>query len=116
MHKLLEQFGGKVNFLTVYIVEAHAIDEWPVGDPLKITQPLSLPERVGVAREFVREYDYKIPLLVDQMDNNFSEQYAAWPIRFYVLEGKKLVFKAQPDHNNTYDSIPPMLHKFLARY
>jgi len=116
MHQLLDRFGQVVQFLTIYIVEAHAIDEWPVGDPLKITQPLSLPERIGVAREFVREYSYRIPMLVDNIDNSFSEQFAAWPIRFYVLEENQLVFKAQPDHKNTYDSIPQMLNSFLDRY
>jgi len=116
MHRLLQRFGSSVRFLTIYIVEAHAMDEWPVGDPLKISQPLSLAERIGVAREFVREYMYQIPLLVDLIDNNFSENFAAWPIRFYVLEGFQLVFKAQPDHNNTYDSIPLMLSEFLKRY
>jgi hypothetical protein len=52
MHELLRKFMRVAYFLSVYIVEAHAIDEWPVGDPLKITQPLSTAERVGVARMF----------------------------------------------------------------
>jgi len=105
-----------VNFVTVYIVEAHAIDEWPVGDPLKITQPLSTIERCGVARAFVRAYDLKVPMIVDVISNDFSETYAAWPIRFYVIENEKLVYKAQPDHKNTYDSIPPALNRFLEKY
>jgi len=106
-----------VHFLTVYIVEAHAVDEWPVGDPLKITQPICTIERCGVARAFVRDYKFQVPMVVDTIENEFSERFAAWPIRFYVVEeGRRLAFKAQPDHNNTYDSIPPMLEKFLERY
>jgi hypothetical protein len=88
-----------------------------VGDPLKITQPLSTIERCGVARAFTRAYDFKVPMVVDTISNEFSETYAAWPIRFYVIEnGRKLVYKAQPDHNNTYDSIPPALDKLLSVY
>jgi len=107
-----------VNFLMVYIVEAHAVDEWPVGDPLKITQPISTIERCGVARAFCRAYDLKVPMIVDTISNEFSETFAAWPIRFYVLNerGRRLVYKAQPDHKNTYDSIPPSLDKFLSVY
>jgi len=116
MHKLFLKYARHVNFLTVYIVEAHACDEWPVGDPLKVTQPLSTLERCGVARAFAKDYNYQLPLLVDHIDNNFSETFAAWPIRFYVIEGRKLVFKAQPDHNNTFDSVIPMLDNFLSRY
>jgi len=90
MHQMLNKFIREVNFLTVYIVEAHAQDEWPVGDPLKISQPISTIERCGVGRSFVKEYNYQLPMLIDLIDNNFSEDWAAWPIRFYVIEGKKV--------------------------
>jgi len=118
MHQMLKKYIRVVNFLTVYIVEAHAVDEWPVGDPLRISQPISTIERCGVARSFVKEYNYQVPVLVDLIDNNFSESWAAWPIRFYVIEnGRTLVYKAQPDHKNTYDSIPKDLEEFIeSRY
>lgn len=120
-----------IAFLAVYIVEAHAIDEWPVGDPLKVTQPRTIAERCGVARAFVKEYNLKVPMVVDQLDNNFSEQYAGWPVRFYVVQKDssshnytttnnervdrwKVVFKAQPDDKNTYDSVPKLLDRVLA--
>jgi len=114
-----------VDFVVVYITEAHAQDEWPIGDPLKINQPVTDAERVGIARQFAEDYDLQLPVLVDLVANHFEEAYAAWPIRFYVLEegqslgraGPKLVYKAQPDHNNTYDSIIPDLEGFLvSRY
>jgi len=105
-----------VNFLTVYIVEAHAIDEWPVGDPLKISQPVSTSERCGIARAFIQDYNLQVPMLVDNIDNEFSKSWAAWPVRFYVVHNNKLVFKAQPDHKNTYDSIPVKLDEFLTLF
>jgi len=112
---MMKKFIRVVNFLTIYIVEAHAIDEWPVGDPLKITQPISTIERCGVGRSFVKEYNYQLPMLVDLIDNNFSEDWAAWPIRFYVIEnGRTLAYKAQPDEKNTYDSIPIALENFIS--
>jgi len=114
MHNLLKKFVRIANFLTIYIVEAHAVNEWPVGDPLKICQPLTTIERCGVARAFVNEYSYQIPMLVDLIDNNFVENWSAWPIRFYVIEDRrKLVYKAHPDEKNTYDSIPIALHDFI---
>lgn len=107
-----------IQFLSVYIVEAHAIDEWPVGDPLKVVQPRTIAERCGVARAFVGEYKLRVPMVVDQLDNNFSEQFAGWPVRFYVVrkeeEKWKLLFKAQPDEKNTYDSVPKQLDSFLT--
>jgi len=116
MHSLLAKFNRVAYFLTIYIVEAHAIDEWPVGDPLKITQPLTTAERVGVARAFVQEYNFKLPMLVDTIQNPFSETFAAWPIRFFVVEDGKIIYKAQPDHQKTYDSIPKDLGGLLEAY
>jgi len=121
IHRLQDKFGGPekgIKFLAVYIVEAHAIDEWPVGDPLKVTQPRTIAERCGVARAFVQEYGLKVPMVVDQLDNNFSEQFAGWPVRFYVVQQDvedkwKLLFKAQPDDKNTYDSVPKQLEHVL---
>src|SRR5690606_29915251 len=113
-----------IEFLAVCIVEAHAIDEWPVGDPLVVTQPKSVAERCGVARAFVGEYKFKVPMVVDQLDNNFSNTFASWPVRFYVVQREdgnvqkeqwKLTFKAQPDHKNTYDSVPQQLDSYLAQ-
>jgi len=126
IHRLQDKYGASIGFLSVYIVEAHAIDEWPVGDPLKVTQPRTISERCGLARAFVGEYRLRLPMVVDQLDNNFSNNFAAWPVRFYVIqkeekrvaggEGEwKLVFKAQPDHQNTYDSVPKQLDSFLAQ-
>lgn len=56
-------------------------------------------------------------MVVDTITNEFSETFAAWPIRFYLIEkGRTLVYKAQPDHKMTYDSIPPALDKILSVY
>jgi len=121
IHRLQNKYETSISFLAIYIVEAHAIDEWPVGDPLKVTQPKTIAERCGVARAFVSEYDLKLPMVVDQLDNNFSDTFAGWPVRFYVVQRDdrsedqwKLVFKAQPDHKNTYDSVPKQLDSFLS--
>jgi len=98
-------------------VEAHGQDEWPVGDPLKINQPTSIGERCGVARGFVQEYDLSLPLLVDTMSNEFSTSYAAWPIRFYILNSdRQILFKAQPDQKNTYDSSLPQVRKWIENW
>jgi len=121
IHRLQEKYQTEISFLAVYIVEAHAIDEWPVGDPLKVTQPKTIAERCGVARAFVGEYKLQLPMVVDQLDNNFSEKFAGWPVRFYVVQREtktddwKMLFKAQPDHKNTYDSVPKQLDSYLTQ-
>jgi hypothetical protein len=45
--KLAVRFAGRADFLVCYIAEAHAADEWPVGDPLVANQPKALSERLS---------------------------------------------------------------------
>ena len=84
----------------VYISEAHAADEWPVGHYANINQPKTTEERrsvakqrlleLGVGEEFVR--------LVDLAEeNSFHAHYACWPLRWYMVEEeRKLSAIAQP--------------------
>jgi len=115
MHALLSKYSRTVNFLVVYVAEAHAADEWPVGDPLKIMQPRTTMERAAIATKFKNDYDFLLPMLVDTVDNNFEQTYSAWPIRFYVVQNYRVLFKAYPDKLNTYDSIPPQLDEILLK-
>ena len=48
-------------------------------------QPKSLAERVEIARRFVADAGYEIPLVVDRMDNAADEIYAGWPERLYIV-------------------------------
>jgi len=116
MHNLLVKYSRKVNFLVVYIAEAHAVDEWPVGDPLKIMQPKTNVERAAIAKKFKESYSFMLPMLADTVENDFEQTYSAWPIRFYVVQDKKILFKAFPDEHNTYDSIPPALDQLFSTF
>jgi len=85
----------------VYISEAHAIDEWPVGDgygKLKgFKQPKTLEERIRVAKEFIGDFDYGVPMVCDSMENKFDSIFACWPVRYYILHQGGVYYKAQPN-------------------
>jgi len=116
MHKLLVKYCRKVNFLVIYIAEAHAVDEWPVGDPLKVMQPKTNTERAAIAKQFKTDYQLLLPILADTVENHFEQTYSAWPIRFYVVQENTILFKAHPDALNTYDSIPPALDALFSTF
>lgn len=115
MHALLSDFEDVATIAAVYIVEAHAVDEWPVGDKLQITQPTSAAERCSIARAFAKQYELRMPMLVDTIDNSFNQTFAAWPIRFFIIHEGRMAYIAQPDLHNTYDAILPELRGFLTR-
>lgn len=97
------EFGGSFRFLVVYIAEAHASDEWPVGARTSVTtQPTTLAHRMRLASRVHTELlgqDEGLTVVCDDMSNSFQTVMAAWPIRFYVVEPEsgELLYKAQPD-------------------
>lgn len=91
-----------MRWLVVYIEEAHASDEWPVGSLTSIThQPKTIQERCELATLVQRNLLglNEVEVVVDSMQNSFQNAMASWPIRLYVLDPRtlQLRFKAQPD-------------------
>jgi len=110
---MYNKYKDKAEFLIVYITEAHAKDEWPVGKSVSFCdQPKVLEERCVLARKYNDENELSIPMGVDLMCNGFENVFAAWPVRFYVVKEGKLVWKAQPNlEHYAYD--PTELSKWL---
>jgi len=120
---LQEAFHGRAAFALVYIAEAHASDEWPVGLSISHARaPRTLPERMELARQLVVRTQrqcpsWNVPVLVDGMEDLFQQSFAAWPMRFFVLDGGRVVHKAQPDPETcTYhlDDLEAWLETNLA--
>jgi type I thyroxine 5'-deiodinase len=96
-----ETYGDRADFRTIYIKEAHPIDEWQLKDNVSqnvcYMQPKTLAQRVAIANDFVRRFDYGIPLVVDPIDNRANAAFAAWPERLYVIDERgKIVYKGKP--------------------
>ena len=102
--ELYDQYHEKVQFLCIYIREAHPVDGWWLGRRLtkKIMQkfeprasmehydPKTIEERRAVAGECQTALQYGIRTYVDEMENAVNNAYAAWPTRLYLigLDGK----------------------------
>ncbi len=94
------KYGDRARFVTVYIKEAHPLDEWQMTSNEKegvcYKQPHSMADRVAIANDFVKRFSYKIPLLVDGMDNAANALYAGWPERFYIIGADgKIAYKGK---------------------
>jgi len=83
--------------VAVYISEAHASDEWPVGPSISFCrQPQSIEERCNLAQNFVNTRLYRVPMLVDTIENDFQRAFAAWPFRYFVVKENRIAYKAEP--------------------
>jgi len=86
----------------VYIREAHAIDSpWPMGgkDGAPIVEdPVTYDDRKQVAQRCQQALDMSpITMLIDGIDNEVGDAYAAWPDRLYLVDEKgKLAYCGGP--------------------
>lgn len=96
-----------MRFAGVYLLEAHAQDEWPISEaPKAFRQHASLAERLAAARALLADCEVAAPLreafFADAMGDPFDAAYASWPLRFWVLERERVLFKAMP-RDASYD-------------
>lgn len=99
LRDLYEQYHQRVQFLVIYIREAHPIDGWWLGKGVPalvlklirskaatdIHDPKSMVERQEVAQRCQDALDFGVPTLVDTMDDEVNRAYAAWPTRLYLI-------------------------------
>lgn len=99
MEQMYARYKTDVEFLGVYIREAHPSDGWrePANDRVGITiaQPKTIDERVGVAAQCSVALEVSMPLLVDHIDNSVEQIYSAFPDRLYLIDQQgKVAFKS----------------------
>ena len=101
MNKLYDQYGDRVSFLTVYIMEAHPSDVWQmqsnIRDNVVFASPKDEEARRAVAGSCVRKLGIKFPAVVDGFDNTVEHAYTGWPDRIYLIDTDgKVVYKSRP--------------------
>jgi len=93
--------GQKVaELVTIYIEEAHAIDEWrlpdsdvEVRDKAYIKAHKSMEERLVAANLFVKNRGIRGEVVCDSMEGDMVAKYDAWPERLYIIIDGSIVYK-----------------------
>ena len=85
LRDLYAQYTDLVQFLVIYIREAHPIDGWDMGSGYRIYDPQTIEERRKVAGMCDAGLQYGIRTYVDEMDDDVMTAYAAWPERVYLV-------------------------------
>jgi hypothetical protein len=86
LRELYEKYNDAVQFLVIYVREAHPVDGWDLGSENRIYDPQTINERRQVAGTCEGTLQYGIRTLVDEMDDAVMTAYAAWPERLYLIE------------------------------
>ncbi len=120
MNEIYNEYKDKVAFLGVYVSEAHPTDgrvsENNVKAGICFLQPKNVDERNAVAKSFVQEMKFKIPLLLDTMDNVTAEKYGALPDRLVVIDktGAVAYAGAIGPHGFDPEAWLETIHKVIA--
>ena len=91
-----------MDFLHVYIREAHATDQWPLGYAVQFEQHKTQGYRIECAKKCWADLDWKMPSVTDHIDNDFNNAYAAWPERFFIVHEGRMQYIAYPE-DASYD-------------
>ena len=99
LRDLYAQYHQSVEFLVIYIREAHPVDGWWLGGGLSgfflrlsgsktatdVVDPKTLAERREVAGQCEAALQYGLRTCVDEMDDAVNRAYAAAPTRLYLV-------------------------------
>lgn len=88
-------------FLTIYIEEAHARDEWWLpeapdaqdGGKGCILNHRNMAERLAVAQKFVDDKSFPCELVCDSFEEHVNDRYGAWPERLYIVVRGVVVYQ-----------------------
>jgi hypothetical protein len=90
LNDIYGRYRDKVQFLVIYIREAHPDDGWRVPENLKqkihYREPRSDAERTEVASVCQMTLDLQMPMLIDSIDNDVEEKYISIPMRLYLVD------------------------------
>ena len=83
------RYGDRVEFLVVYIKEAHPEDGWVEAtnrrSGIRVFDPTSEAERASVAETCTVRMQIRMPVAIDGVDNRVASAYGGWPDRLYLI-------------------------------
>ena len=83
------QWRAQIEFLVVYIREAHPEDGWVVtpnrNDDIRISDPTTTAARTEVATTCALRLEIHMPVVVDAIDDSIANAYGALPDRLYLI-------------------------------
>jgi hypothetical protein len=87
---LHRRYGDRVQFLAIYVREAHPTDGWRMTSNdrvgISIAQPQDPSARTAVAQRCGAALQISMPLLVDEIDDRVGHAYSGMPDRLYVID------------------------------
>ena len=104
LNDFYDEYKDRCTIILIYISEAHAADVWNIGlsaGTINYSHK-TIEDRLQCVNKFVNEFNIRIPVYADNMNDEFETKFAAWPIRYYIIENGKFLHIGQPS-DSTFD-------------
>ena len=93
-NRLVDEFGDKADFLTIYIEEAHASDGWKFENNFDINIHRTIEDRIKAA-EMLANLHVKSTIVVDTMSNEANANYGGLYERLYILRNGVIEYQGE---------------------
>ena len=132
LKELHQKYREDVEFIVVYVKEAHPSDRWWLGrtrtqrfvhgwmgtlNRIDIADPVTLEQRRKVAASCQANlFDGVVPLYVDTIANEVAVAYTARPTRIYMIDrqGRVIYNPGIGPYGFSPDHLEPVIEKYLA--
>jgi len=113
---LYASYNDYIEFLIVYVREAHPNLLKPGNKTGILGRPKTLDERVILATACVAKYKFTIPMVIDGMDGKVNNAYQAAPVRITVtdIDGKVAFYAGRGPFDFKLPPVERTLKKLIA--
>jgi hypothetical protein len=116
MERLYASYNGHVEFLIVYIREAHP-EMLKEGHKTGVVgRPDNIDERIILATECVSQFKFTIPMVIDGMDGKVNSDYQAAPVRVTItdIDGKVAFYAGRGPFDFKLPPVERTIKKLIA--
>jgi len=108
------KFSSIADIYILYILEAHFVEKdeegnftggWPIGYQYNYPQHKSIENRRKMVEVLIDEHHPSIPILMDNMNNEFQNAYNPWPDKAYMFLNGKIKYVAKINDDGTRNSF-----------
>jgi len=116
MERLYASYNGHIEFLIVYIREAHP-EMLKEGHKTGVVgRPDNIDERTILATECVTEFKFTMPMVIDAMDGKVNSDYQAAPVRVTItdIDGKVAFYAGRGPSDFRLPPVERTIKKLIA--
>ena len=106
------KYSSVATIYILYILEAHFVEKddegnftggWPIGYQYNYSQHKNIEDRKNMVKLLIDEFNPTIPILMDNINNDFQNAYNPWPDKAFMFLNGKIKYISRPNNDGGRD-------------